>query len=1265
MPTNDLFPGSRALPMHHLTIRVPWHDSGWNGTVCRSPAANTSCLVLPRISEGKQDDLEIGCAGRRIDQLTSQQLPPCISERATFMAPFSVELRKSHPYAASNPDKYGHFKETRFVQPAYSAACVPFRWMLRAQAEGNADRGIASLVEALDLGYQPEREPELGFETSWVQERSNQLVLLDTFFGAVKPKQSLCFLYAKRTPLTEDSRRVIVGVARVTSVAPAVEYQYDTKAPPLRCVLWERNVGHSLRPDEADGFLLPYHELLAHAEGEQFDVGDMVAFAPDEVFAEYSYGSELLGHDGAIASLLSCLASLQKMQTVLPGKCDAAIRWIDVELNRLWAARGPFPGLGSALSAFGLERGNLLAYEVASRIESGPDRERNPWGIVDEIIDAPESSAAAGKIIGASIRKTWRALKPQRRALLELLSRFAISAEHATTLFQPTERTKARIDASDDGLLSNPYLAFEQTRTMASPIPFATIDRGLFPDEVVRTRFPVPAPSALDDAFDARRVRAVVVEALDDAAQEGHTLLPRSWIVERVRNLPLRPACALSEDILGATEDTFADVLCSAELANGDGALQLVEFARTRDLIARTVKKRLTGARHPSAADWRALVDAGIDNELPGDRDERDVEDRARAEKAAALSELFASRFSVLVGPAGTGKTTLLRMLCAMPEVESGGVLLLAPTGKARVRLESETKRLGQGQTLAQFLYRLDRYDGATGRYFANAKAPKSSEHDTVIIDECSMLTEEQLGATLDALSGTKRLILVGDPRQLPPIGAGRPFFDIVEELAPPNVEATFPRVGPGYAELSITRRQQGGTRGDLLLAHWFSGRSPDPGADEIWNRIVRNEDANVRCVQWHDAADLQERVVEALVEELPQIRDPDDQQGFEQSIGGELHAGRCYFWNKFGDKPGAASLAEAWQILSPVRGGQPGVVALNRALQARFRQSTRAFATPEQFYHRKVPKPFGAEGILYGDKVINVVNKRRADVWPKPAGDPFVANGDIGIVVGQYKTKNLKGLPWKLEVEFATQLGHKYGYKPYEFGDEASPPLELAYALTVHKTQGSQFGTTFVVIPNPCWLLSRELLYTALTRQVDRIVLLHQGPIHDLKRLSQAAYSVVARRVTNLFRPPSPQEVLVDRKVQFFDRRHIHRTEGGELVRSKSELCIADKLRARGIEYVYEPRIVMSGGAERYPDFKITDDDSGVVYYWEHLGMLGDPDYRRRWDGKLAEYRDSGILPHEEGGGPNGTLLTTRDDPDGGLDAAKIAALIDEVFGR
>jgi hypothetical protein len=150
---------------------------------------------------------------------------------------------------------------------------------------------------------------------------------------------------------------------------------------------------------------------------------------------------------------------------------------------------------------------------------------------------------------------------------------------------------------------------------------------------------------------------------------------------------------------------------------------------------------------------------------------------------------------------------------------------------------------------------------------------------------------------------------------------------------------------------------------------------------------------------------------------------------------------------------------------------------------------------------------------------------------------------------------------------------------------------------------------------------------------------------------------------MTNLFVNPTPREVVATGVTRFLEEGLIHRTERGDLVRSKSELVIAEKLHARSIDYAYEQPLALGGGRLRYPDFTIADHARGVTFYWEHCGMLDDPGYRTRWERKRAEYFAAGIKPWQDGGGPEGTLIETRDRPGGGLDAAMIAKLIDEVL--
>ena len=215
--------GARKLPTQHISIRVPWHDAGWNGKVCTNPLGNTYCIVLPRIGGTRDDVWEDANAGAIFDP-DGVRLPACAAERGAFMSETAYERRFPHPYARQQNDLYAHFRTTTFRHSPRSASAVPFAWMMK-----EAKTGIPAIADRLALGFSTEREPDLGFHSIWVQERSNQLVMLDTFFDAIKPQESLAFFYAKRTPLTDDPRRVIVGIGRVTGVSGPTEYAYEDR----------------------------------------------------------------------------------------------------------------------------------------------------------------------------------------------------------------------------------------------------------------------------------------------------------------------------------------------------------------------------------------------------------------------------------------------------------------------------------------------------------------------------------------------------------------------------------------------------------------------------------------------------------------------------------------------------------------------------------------------------------------------------------------------------------------------------------------------------------------------------------------------------------------------------------------------------------------------------------------------------------------------------------------------------------------------------
>ena len=210
--------GARQLPVHHLTIRVPWHDNDWQGTFCNNPCNNTSCTILPRIAASRDDVNETRHAGESLEGMEREQLPSCVDEHGTIMAPFSLSMLKNHPYAENAKTTHGHFADTPYTIRSYSAAAIPFRWMLREQIEGNSKWNIQSKAEHLQIDYQEKREPDLTVnkgwakdKKTWIQEGTNQRVILDTDPAAVKRIRGKLNVPRERFRTTAEVRFVWAG----------------------------------------------------------------------------------------------------------------------------------------------------------------------------------------------------------------------------------------------------------------------------------------------------------------------------------------------------------------------------------------------------------------------------------------------------------------------------------------------------------------------------------------------------------------------------------------------------------------------------------------------------------------------------------------------------------------------------------------------------------------------------------------------------------------------------------------------------------------------------------------------------------------------------------------------------------------------------------------------------------------------------------------------------------------------------------------------
>ena len=226
-------------------------------------------------------------------------------------------------------------------------------------------------------------------------------------------------------------------------------------------------------------------------------------------------------------------------------------------------------------------------------------------------------------------------------------------------------------------------------------------------------------------------------------------------------------------------------------------------------------------------------------------------------------------------------------------------------------------------------------------------------------------------------------------------------------------------------------------------------------------------------------------------------------------------------------------------------------------------------------------------------DKVIQTINERRVGY---PGGEKYqLSNGQLGLV-----QSTVKGFA---NVLFAgVEQKVSFGYKSQGQIESDDSNLELAYAITVHKSQGSDFDYVFLIIPKTGRVISRELIYTALTRAKKKLVLLVEGDDpHWIINLSKPQYSETAKRNTHLFRP-SVREI--ESSIPYAEGL-IHKTrKEGLLVRSKSEVIIANMLIDKKIDFEYERQYTGKSGQKRIPDFTFIDAAGDLIFMAEYINV-------------------------------------------------------------
>ena len=447
----------------------------------------------------------------------------------------------------------------------------------------------------------------------------------------------------------------------------------------------------------------------------------------------------------------------------------------------------------------------------------------------------------------------------------------------------------------------------------------------------------------------------------------------------------------------------------------------------------------------------------GITRLFAGDPDRR---------QAMAAASAVLRRLAVVAGGPGTGKTTTVARVVALlceQAVHAGDrmplIALAAPTGKAAARLEeavhAEAVQLDVADPIreqllalqASTLHRLlGRRPGSNSRFRhdRNQRLP----HDVVIVDETSMVPLSLMARLVEALRPQARLVLVGDPGQLASIEAGAVLGDIVGPAAERMV------IGPAARRLleaacgvavDASDPAPGVTIGDGIVVldrvHRFGGGIAGLAS------AVRRGDADAVLELLEDPPDD--------VTWIPVDASTDSIDDLEPVKAGAVSAGAAVFEAAAaGDGLAALGALRSFRILCAHRRGAYGVSTWTARVEGWLEAELGGFSTADPWY---VGRPL-------------LVNENDYELR--------LYNGDTGVIIRS------AGEPDRVSAAFERR-GEVVLYSPSRLS-----AIDTVYAMTIHKSQGSQFDTAAVLLPDPgSRILSRELLYTAVTRARQRLI--------------------------------------------------------------------------------------------------------------------------------------------------------------------------------
>ena len=558
------------------------------------------------------------------------------------------------------------------------------------------------------------------------------------------------------------------------------------------------------------------------------------------------------------------------------------------------------------------------------------------------------------------------------RQIMEFFALHHLSAELAVQVY------KRYGDSTMELLYDDPYLLMDEELNAS----FGAVDQ-----------FAISLGVAGDDP---RRVEAGTLFELSYNLTGGHCFLPEEKLIAATaRLLQLESDEPVKQGIARLLE---ADRLVRERLAG----ITVIYLPELHEAETECTRMLLDFAGH-SFPEPR-----GLDRQIQAIAKESGIE--YSEEQTQAIREAATSGLLLITGGPGTGKTTILRGILELLGQNQLRCLLAAPTGRAAKRLTEVT---GEDASTIHRLLEAG-IDPATGKMFFARDAENPLKCDAVIVDEMSMVDVSLLYSLLQAIPTGKRLILVGDPDQLPPVGPGFPFGDMLRSGSLPTVRLT-----------EIFRQAQKSLI--VMNAH----------------RVNQGEMPDLKCVSsdFFFMRRTSEEAVCTLIRDLCATRLP-------QKMG---------------------IPTDQIQVLSPTRKGAVGTVNLNRLLQAALNPQS-----PD-----KKERSYGDYQFREGDRVMQIRNNYDI-LWKKADGSTVGAgifNGDVG------RIQTIDPASETLTVLFDDRLAE------YDFTQLGE--LEPAYAMTVHKSQGSEYRAVILTAWNGSpYLLSRSILYTAITRARELLII-------------------------------------------------------------------------------------------------------------------------------------------------------------------------------